>query len=363
MKDVIQKIQEYINRGLFNNEAAVIRGIINPILSALNWPVDDVSVVRPEYTVEGQRVDLALFHNNQPLVFIEAKKIGGADGAERQLFEYAFHKGVPILILTDGPTWHFFLTAGLGSYEQRKVAKLDLIEYDSLEQLTTKFYEYLEYKNVISERSFRKLQEEYKDKTREREILSTIPIAWRKLLEEEDELLFELLANKVEELCNYKASKQAVFNFLKNNQNVTPPPPKVDKPSIPDSPKGAKVKPSGSLGFTRIIECKFGDENPGNRWANLISTGLKIATRMGISFSDIQRFTTINMVRGEQHERGFKFVPQAGISYQGMDANKTWENALKLAQLTKQKIYVKFEWTNNSNAQYPGKEEILYWEP
>ncbi|MEP0860261.1 MAG: hypothetical protein HRF52_02350 [Ignavibacterium sp.] len=365
MKQVIQNIQNQIKAGIFKNEATVIRGIINPILQELKWPINDVSIVSPEYTVENQRVDLALIHNNQPLIFIEAKKIGGADGAERQLFEYAFHTGVPILILTDGPTWHFFLTAGLGNYEQRKVSKIDLIEFEDLDQLTSKFSDYLDYDNVISGHSLKILQKEYSDKNREIEILKTIPAAWKKIVEEEDDLLFEIIAVKVEELCNYKPNKQAVFNFLKKFHQVNEVLPGTGPNSTgPTGPRpSGRTKPSGSLGFTRIIECKFGNEFPGNRWANLISSGLKIAVRMGISFSDIQRNTTINLVQGEQHERGFKFVPQAGISYQGMDANKTWENALKLAQLTKQKIYVKFEWTNNPNAQYPGREEILFWEP
>ncbi len=88
-----------------------------------------------------------------------------------------------------------------------------------------------------------------------------------------------------------------------------------------------------------------------------------MAVKLGYSINDLQKHTSINLIKGEEHERGFKFVPKTGLSYQGMDANKTWENALKLAQLTKQKIYVEFEWTSNPNAVYPGKKEILFWEP
>lgn len=361
MKQVIQVIQNQIKEGLFTNEASVIRGIINPILQNLNWPINDVRIVRPEYTVGTQRVDIALFHNNQPFIFVEAKKIGAADGAERQLFEYAFHSGVPILILTDGPTWHFFLTAGVGTYEQRKVNKLDLIEYEDLEQLCSKFDDYLNYPNVISGKAQKKLQKDYEDINREREIIRTLPNAWKKILDENDDLLFELIANKVEELCNYKPSKSSVFDYLSQNRA---------EPNINDAPTPlqgtnlkVKIKPSGSLGFTRIINCSLGGSNPGNRWANLISTGISIAVKMGYAMSDFQKHTTINLIKGEEHERGFKFIPQAGLSYQGMDANKTWENALKLAQLTKQKIYVEFEWTNNPNAIYPGKKEILFWQP
>lgn len=361
MKSIISSIQNQIREGIFINEASVIRGIINPILEKLGWPINDVRIVRPEYTVGNQRVDIALFHNNQPLIFIEAKKIGLADGAERQLFEYAFHSGVPVLILTDGSTWHFFLTAGIGSYEQRKVSKLDLLEYEDINQLCTKFYEYLDYKSVIAGQAQKTLEDEYKSLFREREIISTLPKAWSKLLDDQDELLFEIIANKVEELCNYQPSKSLVFNFLnelRGNINIiTPQNDNIEKNTI------IRTKPSASLGFTRIITAKFGDVIVGSRWANLISVGIETAVQNGYTISDIQRHTTINLIKGEEHERGFKFVSKANISYQGMDANKSWENALKLAQLVKKEIFVEFEWTNNPNAIYPGKRETLYWRP
>ncbi|MDY0082577.1 MAG: type I restriction endonuclease [Ignavibacteriaceae bacterium] len=334
MKSVIQNIQQQIKEGFFTNEASVIRGIINPILQELNWPINDVRIVRPEHTIGSQRVDIALFHNNKPFVFIEAKKIGGADGAERQLFEYAFHSGVPILVLTDGPTWHFFLTAGLGTYEQRKVNKLDIIEYDDLDQLCSKFNEYLNYTKVITGKALNILQKDYEDVDREREIIRTLPNAWKSIVDKNDDLLFELVANKVEELCNFKPSKISVFKYLsefrRQEEPITPPVP----------PTKIKIKPSGGLGFTRIINCNFGGTNPGNKWANLISTGIPIAIKQGLSINDLQRHTTINLVKGEENERGFKLVPKARISYQGMDANKTWENALKISKKKKKKIYV-----------------------
>lgn len=361
MKQLIQTIQIQIKDGLFTNEASVIRGIIDPILQSLDWPVNDVGVVRPEYTLEGRRVDIALYHNNQPYIFIEVKKIGAADGAERQLFEYAFHLGVPILILTDGITWHFFLTAGLGTYEQRKVNRLHLLEYEDLEQLCSKFHDYLDYTNVITGNAQKILQKEYEDVNRDRAILKALPNAWKKIIEENDDNLFELVATKVEELCNYKPSKNLVFDYL-SKLNDTIEHVNANVPVV-EPIAGLRINPSGSLGFTRIINCKFGEKNPGNRWANLISVGIAVATNMGFTIDDLKRHTTINLRKGEERRYGFNFVREAGLSYQGMDANKSWENALKLAQLTKKKIYVEFEWTNNPNAAYPGRKEILYWEP
>ena len=362
MEATVLDIQRQISEGVFVNEAAIIRGILNPILQKLNWPVNDVRVVRPEYTIENQRVDIALFHNNQPLVFIEAKKIGYADGAEKQLFEYAFHAGVPILILTDGPTWHFFLSSGIGNYEQRKVNKLDLTEYEDIKQICSKFNDYLEYHNVISGRSKQILEDEFKSIYRDREVKNTLPIAWGKIINDEDDLLYEIIANKVEELCNYQPNKKMVFDFL-NNIFLKDRETQVSIQSSNNLTSAIRTKPSASLGFTRIVQSRFGKRNAGSKWSNLISIGLELCAQRNVNIIEIKRNTSMNIVHGEEHERGYKYVQKANISYQGMDANKSWENALKIAQLLREEIYIEFEWTNNNNAAYPGRKEILYWEP
>ena len=83
----------------------------------------------PEFSLEGRRVDFALCHPaNRPAVFVEVKKVGGAKGADKQLFEYAFHSGVPMAILTDGQEWSFYLPGEQGRYDERRVYKLDLLE-------------------------------------------------------------------------------------------------------------------------------------------------------------------------------------------------------------------------------------------
>jgi len=59
------------------------------------------------------------------VILIEVKQVGQSKGADRQLFEYAFHKGVPMAILTDGQEWNFFLPTEQGDYSERQLYKLD----------------------------------------------------------------------------------------------------------------------------------------------------------------------------------------------------------------------------------------------
>lgn len=87
IEDQIEKAKEAIRQGKFISEAAISQGILLPFLHALGWPVFDTSIVVPEYSLEGRRVDYGLCHPaSRPAVFIEVKK-GFPEGADRQLFE------------------------------------------------------------------------------------------------------------------------------------------------------------------------------------------------------------------------------------------------------------------------------------
>ena len=146
----IEDVRAGIKAGRYGNEAAVSQGIVLRLLQALGWPTYDTQVVCPEFSLSGRRVDYDLCHpTNKPVAFIEVKQIGQSDGAERQLFEYAFHVGVPLAILTDGQEWNFFLPAEQGDYTERRVYKLDMVERDVSESVT-RLERYLSYTQVLS---------------------------------------------------------------------------------------------------------------------------------------------------------------------------------------------------------------------
>ncbi|MEA2077966.1 MAG: type I restriction enzyme HsdR N-terminal domain-containing protein [Candidatus Marinimicrobia bacterium] len=218
LENHIPDIQKKLKNMEYTNEQSISQGIVLRLLSALDWPVYDTQLVIPEYNIQGRRVDFALCaHKNKPVIFIEVKQPGNTLGADKQLFEYAFHTGVPFAIVTDGKEWHFYLPAEVGSYDERRVYKLDLIERE-VHESSYRLERYLLYGNVISGCALDNAREDYKNVSKERQAKANIPVAWEKLVEEKDEILLDVISDKVESICGFKPTPIQILNFLKSLQ-------------------------------------------------------------------------------------------------------------------------------------------------
>lgn len=218
IEEHIRQIRLDIEARQFANEAAVTQGIVLRLLAALSWPCWDTHIVAPQYSLEGRRADFALCHPpDQPIALIEVKQIGmSSPSSERQLFEYAFHAGVPLVVLTDGQQWDFFLPAGQGDYGERRVYKLDLLERE-INECSERFIRYLKYELIVSGTAIEAAREDYRNVARKRLMKAAIPKAWRKLVEERDETLIDLIADQAASLCGYKPENDAVIRFLEES--------------------------------------------------------------------------------------------------------------------------------------------------
>lgn len=217
----ILDIRKKLENGEYPNEQAISQGVVLRLLSLLGWPVYDTQIVIPEYKVGGRRVDFALcVPPSKPIIFIEVKQPGNTLGADRQLFEYAFHKGVPFVIVTDGAEWHFYLPAEVGSYEERRVYKLDLLERTS-EESEFRLLRYLSFDLASDRTSLENAREDYKNVSKEREINTSIPVAWEKLIDDKDEFLIEAISEKVESICGFQPNQDQILAYLKTLTNPT----------------------------------------------------------------------------------------------------------------------------------------------
>ena len=249
----INDIQEKLRNGEYPNEAAVSRGIVSRLLDALEWPVYNTQIVFPEYSVESRRVDFALCHPPaKPVAFIEVKQVGNIGGAERQLFEYAFHAGVPIAVLTDGQKWIFFHPIGEGDYKERKVYEMDILK-DSAENSAERLNRYLNYNAIKTREAAQSIKTDH----RKRQIDRYLPKAWDELTEG----LFDRVGKKTEELSQYKPTHEEILAFVKDLDGKTEPQPPDPKPQPHPKPRRGRT-------LTTIV-------------VTMLSTGEKINEKRG----------------------------------------------------------------------------------
>lgn len=217
----IDDLKQLIAGRSFRSEAEISRGVVSRVLNELEWPVFDVQVVAPEFKIGTRKVDYALCHPpGRPSVLLEVKDLGKADGrGEKQLFEYCFHQGVPIAVLTDGRTWSFFFPAGQGTYEERRFARIDLIRDDPEDSART-LTDYLRADDVRSGQARKRAQHDYEAARLEREAASTYASVWKKLLSGPESSLLDLFSEKVQQATGVRPDRTGAAEFIRAQAGI-----------------------------------------------------------------------------------------------------------------------------------------------
>ena len=152
-------------------------------------------------------------------------------------------------ILTDGREWNFFLPGEQGDYGERRVYKLDIVEREILES-AFRLRRYLLHDDVVTGQAIRSARDDYQNVSRERQMRAALPKAWGKLIEEEDEMLLEILADRVESICGFKPEPDMVSAFLKSDVARGPlkiVPPRPGRSTGPTSPAQEAIAPAVQL--------------------------------------------------------------------------------------------------------------------
>ena len=100
-----------------------------------------------------------------------------------------------------------------GSYEERRVYKIDLFERPPTEAAET-LRRYLNRARVESGQALEIARKEYSDRNRRSEARDAIPAAWREFVEKGNEDLVNMLATAVESKAGVRPDDNDVAEFL-----------------------------------------------------------------------------------------------------------------------------------------------------
>ena len=120
------------------------------------------------------------------------------------------------------------------------------------------------------------------------------------------------------------------------------------------------------LTFTRILSVKL-DGVALNKsslyWNTLMYDVVARAANKLKSTEKLKQLILVNYVDGEGNAKlGYRFVPVAGLSVQGQDANAAWKTIFHIVKALGFTIDVVFMWENKDKALHPGKQGRMAFE-
>ncbi len=219
MREKLENIKRRLEANIFVREAAISQGAVLPVVGALGWDTEDPDEVAPEWrTVKGR---YALCLGRTPKVFLEVKQPGTFESRIEQLLQYASTEGVSMAVLSDGRRWSVYLPGEQGSYMERRVDLVDVVER-SVQDVEKILRRYLDKKEVASGAYLENAHKDLHKNARRQRAKDAIPKAWTRLLKEPDGLISECLVEAVEEETSVTPSGEDVRSFLESVLKNTP---------------------------------------------------------------------------------------------------------------------------------------------
>lgn len=327
------------------------------IFKQIGWPRSQINQDVPISDKGADKADIVLRLNGVPMILIEVKKHGHLRDADNQVNRYCrlLRPSPKLAFLTDGVRWILYYVGQVGAIPIQEASSLD--EASSLGAMLLAFnparlsgslqagvFQYLD----IVEQG---LQERSEDTQKH---LRPFFAATAKALLMPSESLMETSPKVAEANPPYTVTEEKVVqpriitkSFLRQGNSasteydVFQPPP---------------------LSFTTNITANFAG-NAATNWGDLLRVAVKNALGSGKTPQDIRRIADINIQEVESTEKGFALVPGTSLSVQGQPSDKSWQNALRLAQALNCEIEAKFRWTENAKAFNPGASGFLRWQP
>jgi len=199
-------------------------------------------------------------------VLIEAKRNGTLDkkakSAEEQSLNYALYLGTPLVVITDGIEWLFYLPIPGGiRLEERLFQSVNILDLDSSESAAA-LYRFLSRDQVITGKAQKEADEELSRQHLERNMHFILKEIWEQALKEPDIRMVNLITEKIEENEEYGfglVDMEAISKFLRMRAGLTEEEAgQIDKPAKEEiSEQGLELAGKENARTRKVIPVAF----------------------------------------------------------------------------------------------------------
>ena len=115
-----------------------------------------------------------------------------------------------------------------------------------------------------------------------------------------------------------------------------------------------------SLSHAKFISGKFDNvASPHTSWKGMMIVALETAYKRLGDLKSLQRVSQSNIVEGEKTDEGYHYLPELGISFQGVSAIYAARSIAALAKEIDAAVEIEFRWRQKDDAAFPGQAAKL----
>ena len=325
------------------------------IFKQIGWPRSQINQDVPISDKGADKGYIVLRLDGAPIILVEVKKHGQLRDADNQVNRYCrlLRPSPKLAFLTDGIHWTLYYVGQIGaisvqeaSVPQGTASVASMLTAFNPENISTLLQAgAFHYLDIVEEG----LQQRSEDTQRQLRhfFISTVKAL---LMSSETEVFrssLSITASQNQPVLPKEADK--VLSIVKSNQQP-----------IPFVEYSAFQPPT--LKFTTLLAARFAG-NTASNWNDLLRAAVRSTLDNGQTIQDIRRTTSINLQEGSVVDKGYAPVEGTDLSLQGMTADESWQNALKLAQKVGCSVEAEFRWQDKEKAAHPGESGSLRWQP
>lgn len=118
------------------------------------------------------------------------------------------------------------------------------------------------------------------------------------------------------------------------------------------------------LTHTRVLSASIdGQQLHRPKWKSVTDHLHVIGLQRLGSFEALRKASGANLRKGRFERDGYKYLPQADLSIQGVAAKLAWSHSLRLARALNVPVRLEIEWHDKPEAMHPGETANLEWIP